>query len=389
MNRKLLELAISLMEHHGRVDFQLPTEFPDMGLGDTAVLKMLAPNMLAKAAHLGADTSLAHMDPPTPEVTWATTMWNASLNQNLLHPAISPFASEAEELCISWLAPYFGMSGGLFCSGSTLGNLTALWAARNYKGVRRVLASELAHNSVPKCCDILGLEYETMATDEQMRAIVPTASLKGCALVLTAGTTGGGAIDPLGFDNDADWIHVDAAWGGALRLSPAYSHLLDGIETADSVSVSAHKMLLQPKDSAFVLFKNYDEITPSIAVSGAYLAKPTVGVQGSRGASATVLLAYLLSQGRKGIEKNVDTLMGNAETLYRYLEDSGRFECAIRPVTGVNVFRPLTISTKEFLASLPDNVFSTFVYQSEVWVRSVSANPNVDVNKIIAFLSDF
>jgi hypothetical protein len=39
-------------------------------------------------------TSLAHMDPPTPWITWAMALWNASLNQNLLHEMTSPFATQ-------------------------------------------------------------------------------------------------------------------------------------------------------------------------------------------------------------------------------------------------------------------------------------------------------
>ena len=386
MEKAVLELALALMQAPGNTTFEIPLALPEEGLGDLETLRRLAPKVLGEAAQLGNSTALAHMDPPTEAISWATTLWNASLNQNLLHPATSPFASEAETACISWLAPFFGMSGGHFCSGSTLGNLTALWAARNYKGVTRVVASELAHNSIPKCCNILGLQYESLPVNDDMTVQVPASDLRGSCLVLTAGTTGGGAIDPLHVHTDADWLHVDAAWAGPLRLTDKYAPLLNGIEHADSVAVSAHKMLLQPKDSAFVLFKRYNDVLPSISTVGAYLAKPTVGIQGSRSAAATVALSYLLARGRRGVEQTICTLMRNAETLYAYLSASPHYICAVKPVTGVNVFRHRHMRTPELFTRLPEGTFSTFRYQDEDWVRSISANPNADVEQIIHWL---
>ena len=39
-------------------------------------------------------------------------MWNASLNQNLLHPDLAPVARDVETQTVAWLAPHFGMDGG-------------------------------------------------------------------------------------------------------------------------------------------------------------------------------------------------------------------------------------------------------------------------------------
>src|SRR5262245_8087545 len=98
----------------------LPTSLPGTGIGPHAVLELLAPIVLGGAARLIAPTAFAHMDPPTPWLTWATTLWNAALNQNLLHPATAPVARSIEEQVIRWLAPFFGMSGGHMTPGSTL-----------------------------------------------------------------------------------------------------------------------------------------------------------------------------------------------------------------------------------------------------------------------------
>jgi L-2,4-diaminobutyrate decarboxylase len=200
------------------------------------------------------------MDPPTPWVSWATTLWNASLNQNLLHPDLAPVASEVEALVIRWLAPEFGMDGGHMTPGSTLSNLTALWAARELCGIRRVVASDSAHLSVRKAANILGLEFRAITVDPLTGGLskfdLQGVPLSDAALVLTAGSTAAGAIDDLSLtDSGQAWTHVDAAWAGPLRLSPRHRQLLAGIELADSVSVSCHKWMFQPKESALILFR--------------------------------------------------------------------------------------------------------------------------------------
>ena len=169
-------------------------------------------------------------------------------------------------------------------------------------------------------------------------------------------------------------------------MSRTHAGLLDGIENADSVTVSAHKMLLQPKESAFILFREYEKILPSISTTGAYLARPTVGVQGSCSASAVSLLAFLLSRGRSGIGRILDALIQNSELLFDFLERSPGFETAIRPVTGINVFKSKQFTKMALLDELPPGMFSSFQYKSEMWLRSVSANPGANIEKIISLL---
>ena len=81
----------------------LPIKLPQFGMGSMAALNSLAPSILGGAARLGEATSFAHMDPPTPWIAWAMTLWNASLNQNLLHPATAPVARQMEQRVVAWL----------------------------------------------------------------------------------------------------------------------------------------------------------------------------------------------------------------------------------------------------------------------------------------------
>ena len=379
-----LHRALELLNSHSGDAVDLPSSLPESGFGEMRTLDLLSGHVLGRAASLGSPTSMAHMDPPTPWITWAMALWNASLNQNMLHEMTSPFATQAEAVVLSWLAPYFGMQGGHFCAGSTIANLTGIWAARDAAGVKRVVASQAAHLSVQKACRLLGLELVVVPVDPRGRldrGQLP--NLDDACLVLTAGTTATGSVDPLDLAGAAKWTHIDAAWAGPLRLSPAHSAILDGIEAADSVAVSAHKWLFQPKDSALVLFRHLGTANAAVSFGGGYLAKPNVGVQGSRSAAAVPLLATLLAWGREGVAQQLDYLMGVADAVANAIAKSDRLKLWGQPQTGITVFRPVGSTAAAFVQAVPAGMLSTCVLGGETWVRSVAANPSVDVDLVV------
>ena len=381
-DREALSRALELMcvkREGGEGAPSLPAEMPELGLGGRATLDFLAPAVLGKASALGDATAFAHMDPPTPWITWATTLWNASVNQNLLHPATAPAAREIEHRVIDWLSPFFGMDGGHMVPGSTIANLTALWAARECAGVKEVVYGESAHLSVGKAAHILGLAVRPLPCGPSgalLQEAVPS-DLQHTALVLTAGTTSTGAVDDLSLCGRAAWTHVDAAWAGPLRLSQAHAHVLSGIEGADSVAVSAHKWLFQPKESALVLFRDAARAHDAISFGGAYLAAPNVGVLGSHGATAVPLLATLLAWGRQGTATRIDALMAAASELASLILSHDQLELLAMPQTGVVVWRPKRSDlTEPLFAAMPPGSCSLTNVGGERWLRNVAANPN-------------
>jgi L-2,4-diaminobutyrate decarboxylase len=101
--REPLPGSLSGLEH-------LPAALPETGIGAEAALAELAPPFLDGAAWLRHSGFRAHMDPPTPWITWATELWAAALNQNLLHAETGLAARALETLVVSWLAPFLGQS---------------------------------------------------------------------------------------------------------------------------------------------------------------------------------------------------------------------------------------------------------------------------------------
>ncbi len=124
---------------------RLPEALPEHGVGALLALERLAGPALGQVSRLDHPGFFAHMDPPTPWMTWVAAAWAAAVNQNLLHPDTAPAARQLEQLVINWMAPAFGMGGGHMLPGSTLANLTGLWAGRELTGARRVVASAAAH----------------------------------------------------------------------------------------------------------------------------------------------------------------------------------------------------------------------------------------------------
>jgi L-2,4-diaminobutyrate decarboxylase len=360
-----------------------PASFPMSGLPDEAVFNWFKDQIDSKSAALGAKTAFAHMDPPTPDIAARLVGLNAQFNQNLLHPDLSPFATVAERRVVDWLAPAFGMATGHMCGGSTLANLTALWCARE-AGAKRVFASLESHISIAKSAHILGMTFTAVPVTpfgQLDRSQMPDAA--DAAVVLTAGTTGRGVIDDL-TPLTAAWVHVDAAWAGPLIFT-RYADRLAGIEHANSVAVSAHKWLYQPKDSALVLFAD-PAAQEAVSFGGDYLATPNVGVQGSRGAAAIPLLATLLAWGQTGLAARIEKSMADAEALADHLAQDSRTDLKRYPETGVVNWRPTARHVGDVLAQLGSTSSQTKI-DGAVWLRQVAANPNADIAKIWARIS--
>jgi L-2,4-diaminobutyrate decarboxylase len=249
-----------------------------------------------------------------------------------------------------------------------------------------VIASQGAHLSIRKAAHLLGLRHAALPVDHRgalLAAALPD-DLSRSALVLTAGTTSAGAIDPLALAGRAAWTHVDAAWAGPLRLS-SHAQRLDGIERADSVAVSAHKWLFQPKESALVLFRDTPAAHAAVSFEGAYLAVPNVGLQGSHGAVAVPLLATLLAWGREGVAARIERCMQLARELADCVAGDPRLLLLGAPETGIVVWRPRQSAIFDAVAQrLPPAAASTTTLGGERWFRNVAANPDADLQLLAA-----
>jgi glutamate/tyrosine decarboxylase-like PLP-dependent enzyme len=188
----------------------------------------------------------------------------------------------AENEVLAWLASEVGLpktAGGVFVQGGTLGNLSALVAARHSAAKKRTdagitqptkwkfICSAEAHSSLKSAAAVMDVEIIKAKVDESghLRGDSVAAALSQAgdgvfAIVATAGTTNFGIVDRLdeigtvANENDI-WFHVDGAYGLAGILSPESRHLFAGVEKADSFIVDPHKWLFAPFDACALIYR--------------------------------------------------------------------------------------------------------------------------------------
>jgi L-2,4-diaminobutyrate decarboxylase len=194
-------------------------------------------------------------------------------------------AAFAENEALRWIADLAGLpstAGGVFVSGGTAGNLSALvaarWAWRNrahaaYDRTRGlIVTSSGAHSSVAQAARVMDADVLTVPADSagRMSGAALHESIAGFdhvdrarlfAIVATSGTTNAGVIDDLsGTADEAEaagvWFHVDGAYGAAALAAPSVRPRFIGIERADSLIVDPHKWLFAPFDCCALLYRD-------------------------------------------------------------------------------------------------------------------------------------
>ncbi len=204
-----------------------------------------------------------------------------------------------ENRAMEWLVSLTGLpetAFGVFTSGGTSANLSALVAARqtwrDKKEERKVLRSLLltsksAHSSVKSMAnvidaDVIAIGYEDdKMTGKMVKEAVDNLSeidrKRLFAVVATAGTTNAGIIDDLqGISqicSEEDlWLHVDAAYGGGALAAPSVKHRFAGIENADSITIDPHKWLFSPYDCGAVIYRDMELAEKAHSQKGPYLS---------------------------------------------------------------------------------------------------------------------
>lgn len=243
---------------------------------------------------VGLPGTAAHLHCPPLIPALAAEVVLSALNQSMDSFDQAPAATMLEEQLASWLCARAGLpstAGGTFTSGGTQSNAMGLWLARDAFLAARgwpvrerglppdahrfaLVCSEVAHFTVEKSAMQLGLGTDSVvkvpvddrfamdahALHETLDRLQRDGRIP-LAIIGTAGTTDHGAIDPLAAIADAAqrcgaWMHVDAAYGGALLFSDTRRAALAGIERADSIGLDFHKLLWQPVSCGVFLLRD-------------------------------------------------------------------------------------------------------------------------------------
>ena len=298
----------------GSVSGQLPTSPPDDPealeaiLGD--YLRLIEPNATAWQ-HPGF---FAYFASTASGPGILGEMLTAALGQNPMLWRTSPAGTELEQVVVDWLRQALGLPAafdGLLTDTASTSSLIALAAARQSAGLDaaaaglagrqdvpalRVYASEEAHSSIEKACMTLGLGRSSLVRiptndrlelrPDALEAAIATdraASRRPIAIVATVGTTSSTSVDPVAAVADIAaredvWLHVDAAYAGAVAIDPGLRAPFTGWERADSIVVNPHKWLWTPVDASLLLSRRLDVVRDAFSLVPEYLR--TVGGAG-------------------------------------------------------------------------------------------------------------
>jgi aromatic-L-amino-acid/L-tryptophan decarboxylase len=259
------------------------------------LIRTLADDALSNMQHAAHPRYFARVPSPA-SLTAILGEWLASgFNGIAASWAGGSGPSQLELVVIGWLAELLGFppsTEGLLVSGGSIGNITALAAARSAGYDGGVYLSDQTHSSVLRGLRLLGLAHEQIH-------VVPTGSryrwsinaIAGAMrsddhgrgiIIATAGTTNTGAVDPLVDLADlcgaADlWFHIDGAYGAPAALTNVGRTALQGIERADSLTIDPHKWLFQPYDIGAVLVRRAGALEACFAMNPEYLRDVQTG----------------------------------------------------------------------------------------------------------------
>ncbi|WP_419720988.1 pyridoxal phosphate-dependent decarboxylase family protein [Pectobacterium carotovorum] len=366
---------------------RITLDFNPQGLGNQAAIERAIEYFLKDSLSVHHPQCVAHLHCPSLVVSQAAEVLINATNQSMDSWDQSPSATIIEMKLIEWLRTQVGYQSGdagVFTSGGTQSNLMGLMLARdaffarqghsiqqdglvgNLKKIK-VFCSENAHFSVQKNMALLGLGYQCVTlvkTDRFARmdlndlaekvALAKANGEQILAIVATAGTTDAGAIDPLRAiatlaAEHQIWVHVDAAWGGALLLSEKYRDYLDGIELVDSITLDFHKQFFQTISCGAFLLKEARHYE-LMRYQAAYLNSEFDEAQGvpnlvskslqtTRRFDALKLWMGLEALGQQQYAAIIDHGVTLAQQVAQYVDEHASLELVMQPLLASVLFR--------------------------------------------------
>lgn len=294
----LPEKPVTRKASRPEMEARLREALPARGMGPHAALDQVENDVFANIMHLDHPRFFAFVPSPS---NFMGAMADA------LTAGFNPFAGTwlessgptMVELTLSdWLRRVCGLpdsAGGIFVSGGSMANLTALALARHARlggpdEQAVIYCSDQTHSSINRGLAVLGFRPEQvrlLPSDDGFRldlaalreavAADKAAGRRPFCVAANAGTTNTGAVDPLpelgSFCRCEDlWLHVDGAYGAAAALTPRGKAVLAGLGEADSITLDPHKWLFQPYECGCLLVRDEPLLAEAFRVLPEYLA---------------------------------------------------------------------------------------------------------------------
>jgi len=353
----------------------LRESLPEKGINSEVVLQQLQQDVFSNIMHLDHPRFFAFVPSPSNFIGVIADALSAGINVFAGTWLEAPGPTEVELVTIDWLRQLCGLpdtAGGLFVSGGSVANLTALAVARHVKLKDRirdaiVYCSDQTHSSVERGLRVLGFDptqIRKLPSDNRFRLTLPdlrrevtadrAAGMDPFCVIANAGTTNTGAVDPLPVLADfcreeGLWLHVDGAYGAAAVLCDKGRSLLEGLERVDSLSLDPHKWLFQPYEIGCVLIRNARQLRETFRTQPEYLKDVDrseeeinfcdYGIQLTRGFRALKLWMSLKVFGIEAFRKAISWGIRLAELAEEALRKFPHWEIVTPAQMGIVTFR--------------------------------------------------
>jgi L-2,4-diaminobutyrate decarboxylase len=343
---------------------------------------------VAHSISVSDPNTAAHLHCPPLLAALAGEVVISALNQSMDSFDQAPIATVVEQKLIRWLCAEAGLpasADGTFTTGGSQSNYMGLLLARdaflhehwNWSAQKsglppearrlRIFCSEVAHFTVEKSASQLGLGTDAVirvAVDERfrmnpaaLRDAVDASRSQGSlplAIVATAGTTDFGSVDPLPdlaavASREGAWLHVDAAYGGALFFSAHHRDKLQGIENADSLSIDFHKLFWQPIPCSVFLLRDArhfdsiklhsDYLNPELHEDAGIPNLVTTSLLTTRRFDALKLWISFQTLGRAKLAAMIDRVIELANHAASAISRTPHLELVCQPELSTIVFR--------------------------------------------------
>lgn len=361
----------------------------DIPAGFAAAMAELDTLYFQHAVYFHHPRYVAHLNCPVLSAAAAAEVVAASVNSSLDTWDQSAGATLIERKLVAWTARRAHLpatADGVFTSGGTQSNLMALLLAREWQatsvhgagqtwrhglpaeaGRWRIFVSAASHFSLTKAAAILGLGADAIvpvATDAHWRMdnaalerALAAAKADGdipVAIVATFGTTDFGSLDDVAAiatiaRRHGLWLHVDAAYGCGLLVSPTRAGQCRALAAADSITVDYHKSFFQPVACSALLVadgrhlglitQHADYLNPVEAASAGTPDQVNKSLQTTRRFDALKLWISLRAVGPDAIGRLFDAAHALAQYTYRLMLAEPRLEVVNEPELGAIVFR--------------------------------------------------
>jgi aromatic-L-amino-acid decarboxylase len=378
------DLKISPDITPGEIYARLPPAPPDDPAPLEDIFRDFQEIIMPGIVHWGHPAFLGYFGSTTTAPGILGEMLMASLNVSAMTWRTSPAATELETLVLDWLRQMLCLSTdftGVVYDTASVAILHALAAARESLCIDArarglcgrpdvpaisIYASDQAHSSIEKAAITLGLgerNVRRVPSDTMYRMNVSAlkraieddlrAGLLPMAVVATIGTTSTASVDAVEeigalCHEYGLWLHVDAAYGGAMALLPEGRHLMNGTEAADSIVVNPHKWLFVPLDFSALYVKRPELLRATFSLVPEYLRGDAgqaernymdYGIQLGRRFRALKAWLVIRSFGQTGLAARIREHIRLARLFASWLDHDPQFEMLAQVNMAVVCFR--------------------------------------------------